>query len=101
MYVDDCDLVTHIEEDIQYFMDSLSRFSKAFKPTISKNKTEVMYLPAPGESYVKLSKSLNLLTNVFNQFCFVDDDDDITSHIQKVSYVLSEDLRLDVGRSTL
>ena len=90
LYADDCDLVAHTKEDLQYFMDCLSRSCKAFGLTISIPKTEVMFQPAPGKPYVKPSifvdgKQLKVvdkftyLGSVFNRFCTLDNE--VIAHI--------------------
>lgn len=94
LYADDCDLVAHSKEDLQYFMDCLSRSCKAFGLTISISKTEVMYQPAPGKPYVKPSifvdgeelkvvDKFTYLGSTLNRFCTLDNE--IISRIQKAT----------------
>lgn len=49
----DCDIVAHPEENIQYYINCLSRACKAFGFTISMTKAEVIYQSALGKPYIK------------------------------------------------
>ena len=94
LYADDCDLVTHIEADMQHLMDLISKSCKAFGLTISIPKTEVMYQPAPGNHYVepiifvegvrlKVVDKFTYLGSTLNRFATLDDE--ITARIQKAA----------------
>ena len=94
LYADDCDLVAHTVEDLQFFMDCLSGSCKNFGLTISIPKTEVMYQPAPGNPYLepvilvdghklKVVDKFPYLGSVMNRFCTLDDE--VISRIQKAT----------------
>ncbi len=94
LYADDCDLVAHSKEDLQYFMDCLSNSCKAFGLTISIPKTEVVFQPAPGKPYVKPSifvdgqqlkvvDKFTYLGSVLNRFCTLDNE--VILRIQKAT----------------
>ena len=51
IYADDCDIVTHNEEDMQILMDCINAACTACGLEISLKKTVVMYTPAPGKAY--------------------------------------------------
>ena len=51
LFADDCALLAHTLEDIQYITDRFSIASKRFGLTISIAKTEVLYQPAPGRDH--------------------------------------------------
>ena len=51
LYADDCDIVTHAEEDMQIIMDCFDRACAAFGLQISVDKTKVMYTPSRENSY--------------------------------------------------
>ena len=51
MFADDCALVGHTYEDIQYIVNCLDRSTKRFGLSISLKKTEVLFQPRPGSNY--------------------------------------------------
>ncbi|XP_063590561.1 uncharacterized protein LOC134767494 [Penaeus indicus] len=53
LFVDDCALAAHSEEDLQCLADCFSAAAKAFGLTISIKKTEELYQAAPGASRPK------------------------------------------------
>ena len=53
LYADDCDLVSHSEEDMQKMLDLFSSACSDLGLTISLDKTKVMFSPAPGVEYVE------------------------------------------------
>ena len=53
LYADDCDLVTHTEQEMQDLLDCFSKTCSAFGLTISIKKTVIMYQPAPGKTYTE------------------------------------------------
>lgn len=53
LQTDDCDIVAHLEENIQYYINCLSRACKSFGFTISMTKAEVIYQSALGKPYIK------------------------------------------------
>ena len=61
LFTDDCALVAHIEQDLQWMLDCSSKASKLFGLTISLGKMEVLHQPAP-YSY-PLSPPSPLMTN--------------------------------------
>lgn len=52
LFVDDCALAAHSQQDLQVITDHFADACKLFGLTISLGKTEVMYQPAPGKSYI-------------------------------------------------
>ena len=97
LYADDCDLVTHTEADMQHLMDCISKSCKAFGLTISIEKTEVMFQPAPGNPYaepsilvdakrLKVVESFEYLGSKLNNSCTLDNE--IPSRIQKATQAL-------------
>ena len=94
LYADDCDLVTHTEEDMQQLMDCISRACKSFGLTISIEKTKVMYQPAPGKAYaepnimvdderLEVVKKFVYLGSTLNNSCTLNDE--ILARIQKAT----------------
>ena len=53
LYADDCDLVSHTEEDMQKILDLFSKACSDLGLTISLDKTKVIYSPPPGEPYIE------------------------------------------------
>ena len=51
LFADDCALVTHTIEDIQFIMDCFSNTARHFGLTVSLKKFEVLYQPKSGSSY--------------------------------------------------
>ena len=94
LYADDCDMVAHSESDLQYFMDCLSKSCTSFGLTISIQKTEVMYQPAPGKPYtepsilvegkrLKVVDQFTYLGSTLNRFCTLDNE--VFTRIQKAT----------------
>ena len=52
LYVDDCDIVAHSEDELQCFMNHFSACN-SFSLKINLKKTVVMYSPAPGSPYIE------------------------------------------------
>ena len=51
LFADDCALVAHTIEDIEFIMDCLSNTARHFGLTVSLKKSEVLHQPKPGSSY--------------------------------------------------
>ena len=94
LYADDCDLVSHTEQEMQALMSSLSLSCKAFGLTISLDKTVVMFHPAPGAPYtepsifvdghkVKVVDKFTYLGSTVNRHCMLDDE--VCSRIKKAT----------------
>ena len=92
LYADDCDIVTHSEDDLQRLAGSLSAATKRFELSITK--TEVMFQPAKGsranmpeikiddkapnnvDSFIYLGSSLSSSNSL---------DKEVSNHIAKAS----------------
>ena len=55
LYADDCDLLTHTEQDLQNLMNLFSSACKILGLEISFKKTVIMFQPAPGNAYIEPS----------------------------------------------
>ena len=55
LYADDCDLLSHTEQELQSLMNCFSSACKMLGLEISLKKTVVMFQPAPGNAYVEQS----------------------------------------------
>ena len=55
LYADDCDLLTHTEQDMQNLMNLFSSACKMLGLEISLKKTVIVFQPAPGNAYVEPS----------------------------------------------
>ena len=53
LYADDCDIVAHSEDELQYFMNHFVSACNSFGLKINLKKTVVMYNPAPGSPYTE------------------------------------------------
>ena len=53
LYADDCDLVSHTQEDMQKILDLFSKACSDLGLTISLDKTVCMYSPPPGVVYTE------------------------------------------------
>ena len=53
LYADDCDLVSHTEEDMQKILDLFSKACSDLGLTISLDKTMAMFSPPPGLPYIE------------------------------------------------
>ena len=53
LYADDCDLVSHTEEDMQKILDLFSKACSDLGLTISLEKTVAMFSPPPGLAYTE------------------------------------------------
>ena len=51
LFADDCAVVAHTIEDIQFIMDCFSNTARRFGLTVSLKKSEVLYQPKRGSSY--------------------------------------------------
>ena len=50
---DDCDIVAHSEDELQFFMNHFESAYNSFSLKISLKKTVVMYDPAPGSPFIE------------------------------------------------
>ena len=53
LYVDDCDIVAHSEDEFQCSMNHFVSACNSFGLKINLKKTDVMYDPAPGSPYIE------------------------------------------------
>ena len=53
LYADDCDIVAHSEDELQYFMNDFVSACNLFGLKINLKRTVVMYDPAPGLPYIE------------------------------------------------
>ena len=53
LYVDDCDIVAHSEDELQCFMNHIVSACNSFGSKINLKKTVIMYDPAPGSPYIE------------------------------------------------
>ena len=53
LYADDCDIVAHSEDELQYFMNHFVSACGSFGLKINLKKTVVMHDPAPGLPYIE------------------------------------------------
>ena len=71
-FADDCALVVHSLEDLQEITSHFSSAAKDFRFTFSLKKTEVMYQPAPGSSYVEPTVLIDdTHLNPVTKFCYL------------------------------
>ena len=53
LYVDDCDIIAHSEDELQRFMKHFVSACNSFGLKINLKKTVAMYDPAPGSPYIE------------------------------------------------
>ena len=53
LYADNCDIVSHSEDELQYFMNHFVSACNSFGLMINLKKTVVMNEPAPGSPYIE------------------------------------------------
>ncbi len=94
LFADDCALVAHTLEDIQSMMDCFAAAARRFGLTISIKKTESMYQPAPGKSYVDPLVTIEGTTlKPVKKFCYLGSilsnsatiDDEVIQRIAKAN----------------
>ncbi len=94
LFADDCALVAHSLEDIQFITDCFAHATQRFGLTISLKKTEVLYQTAPGKEYTDPLVTIdNTTLNPVKRFCYLGSmitntataDEDITQRIAKAS----------------
>ena len=72
LIADDCALVAHTIEDIQFIMDCFSNAAQRFGLTVHLKKSQVLYQPKPGSSYTPpVVKVYDILLTSVDKFSYL------------------------------
>ena len=83
LFADDCIMSCHTQPDLQHMTSKFSNAAKRYRLQTSITKTEVMYQPAPGKTYVEPSITIDNLQLL------------ITKQFKYLGSVLSNDFQMD------
>ena len=72
LYADDCALEAHSQQDIQLISDKFSEAARKYGLAINTKKTEVMFQPAPGNTYLAPNVSVDgVALKPVTEFCYL------------------------------